>query len=122
MPGGYHIETEQPMAFRFEPSAPQPDVMILRGRVARTIPRLPHHGRRGLDRRGRRLRSLAADRKLAFTYAAEAIPVYWLLNLPGRRLEVHTEPAEGAYTRITPFGPDEDVPVILDGQRSAASE
>ncbi|MDB5352671.1 MAG: hypothetical protein JWN86_3918 [Planctomycetota bacterium] len=112
---GVFVESEKPMALRFEPSVPQPDVKLVRGRnqdyprdfpTTADVPLVVEVSDS----------SLAYDRKLAFTYAAEGIPVYWIVNIPGRRVEVFTEPAEGAYTRTRPYGPGDEVPVILDGR------
>jgi Uma2 family endonuclease len=42
--------------------------------------------------------TLAYDRgRKAFAYAAAGVEEYWLLNLRGGALEVHRDPAEGAY-------------------------
>lgn len=112
---GFFVESEKPIALTREPSVPQPDVAIIRGRMEDYPRDYPTTANVPLvvevsDS------SLAEDRKLAFTYATEGIPIYWLVNIRGRRLEVYTEPAEGAYTRCTPFGPDDDAPVVLDGR------
>ncbi len=112
---GYTVEQGSPMALRLEPSVPEPDVKILRGRsedyphdypTTADVPLVIEVSES----------TLAEDRALAFTYAVEGIPVYWLVNIPGRRVEVFTEPAEGAYTRCTPFGLEEVIPVLLDGR------
>ena len=54
------------------------------------------------------------------TYAAARVPVYWIIDLNRRQLEVHTEPTgEGeaaVYARTQIFGPDDEVPLILDGR------
>ena len=53
------------------------------------------------------------------TYAAEGIPVYWVANLPGRLIEVHTEPTGPVdrpyYLKVQRYGPDDEVPVVIDG-------
>ena len=111
----YSPETEAPMAFRFTDSAPQPDVKVVRGRTKDFMDRMPTTADVPLvvevaDS------SLAEDRALALAYAAEEIPVYWLLNLPGRRLEVYAAPVAGVYTSVTLFEPEQDVPIVLDGR------
>ena len=48
--------------------------------------------------------SLEDDRTVkAEVYASAGIPEYWILNIPDRSIEVHTEPSRGAYTRVTPY-------------------
>jgi hypothetical protein len=109
----HFVDSEQPMALRLEPSVPQPDVKFVRGRLGErnrdywTTADVPLV----VDVADS---SLAADRALAQTYAGEGIPVYWIVNVPGRCLEVYSEPAAGAYNRITTFGPEDEVPVVLD--------
>ena len=111
---GFDIDRERPMALTLYPSVPQPDIAVIRGsfddHIAKFFPSTVVALVVEVSDS-----TLGKDRRLAFTYAAEGIPVYWLLNLASRRLEVHSEPADGAYTRVTPFDPDENVPVVLDG-------
>lgn len=46
--------------------------------------------------------SLAKDRgRKARIYARARIPEYWIVDLKSRRVEVHTDPAGGAYTKTT---------------------
>jgi Uma2 family endonuclease len=33
-------------------------------------------------------------------YAACGVPEYWLVDVPARTVEVHTEPSEGLYTHV----------------------
>jgi hypothetical protein len=115
LPDGYHVETEQPMSLRLEPSVPQPDLMIPRGRYEDYPRDFPSTADVALIVEVADT-SLSSDRAMAPTYAAEGVPVYWITNIPGRRLEVHSEPDQGAYTRVTPFEPEDDVPVVLDGR------
>lgn len=112
---GYTVEQESPMALRLRPSVPEPDVLVFRGGPDAFPSQYPTSADVPLVIEVSES-TLAEDRALATTYAAEGIPAYWLVNLPGRRVEVFTEPAEGAYTRCTPYGPDDEVPVVLDGQ------
>lgn len=51
-------------------------------------------------------RAVDLGRKAAI-YAAAAIPEYWVLDLAGRRLVVHRDPADGGYATID-FAGDED--------------
>ena len=45
-------------------------------------------------------------------YARAGIAEYWVLDLEGRRLIVHRDPAEGAYRSITAFDEDELVSTL----------
>lgn len=56
-------------------------------------------------------------------YARAAIPVYWVVDVPGRRILVHTEPrtveGRGEYTRVETYRAGESLPLVLDGQEVA---
>jgi len=65
--------------------------------------------------------SLASDRiHKARIYARDRIPVYWIVNLPDRRVEVYTDPTgsgdEPRYATVRHFSAGTAVPVELDGQ------
>lgn len=48
--------------------------------------------------------SLEEDRiDKAHLYAEVGVPEYWIVNVPDRSIEVHTDPLRGAYTRLTPY-------------------
>ena len=102
---------------------PEPDTMVLRGgpRDYADRRRMPadaaliievSHTSYGYDRNDKWI-----------TYAAARIPVYWILDLNRRRLEVHTEPTgegEGTtYTQTQFYGPDDEAPLVLDGREVA---
>ncbi len=91
---GYQPESEAPMALRLSPSVPEPDVKLVRGRSADYREGFPTSADVPLVIEVTDT-SLAEDRKLAFTYAAEGIPIYWIVNLPGRRLEVYLRARRG---------------------------
>ncbi len=69
--------------------------------------------------------SLGLDRGLkAVAYARNALPVYWIINLEDRRVEVYTDPDPAAtppaYRTRTDYIPGQDVPVVLDGAAAAS--
>jgi len=60
--------------------------------------------------------SLAIDRThSARIYGAAGIPVYWIVNLIDRQVEVMTGPNATGYAARIDYLPGEAVPVILDG-------
>lgn len=63
--------------------------------------------------------SLQGDRKFkGRMYARARIPVYWIINLNERQVEVYTEPKGGkepAYRRRTDYAIDACVPLAIDG-------
>ena len=51
-------------------------------------------------------------------YARAGVGLYWIVNLADRRVEVYTSPAATDppdYATRTDYGPDDAVPVVLDG-------
>jgi Uma2 family endonuclease len=59
--------------------------------------------------------SLADDRKMALNYAATGVPVYWIVNLVDRQVEVYNSPTHGGYSARQDYRTGYHVPVILDG-------
>jgi Uma2 family endonuclease len=56
-------------------------------------------------------------------YARALVPAYWVIDVPGRRILVHTEPrvvdGRGEYARVETHRPGQHVPLVLDGQEVA---
>jgi Uma2 family endonuclease len=48
-------------------------------------------------------------------YGASQIPVYWIVDLVDRQIEVYTIPYADGYHARRDFAPDQDVPVVIDG-------
>ena len=61
---------------------------------------------------------LATDRgeKLR-AYAKAAIPIYWIVNLVNRQVEVYTGPEVDDYATRQDFLPGQQVPLVIDGQQ-----
>lgn len=120
MTAGYFHSMSTSMAIEDRDGEPEPDAMILRGQ-----PR-DYAGRRRTPADAAVLieasdTSYDYDRRAKWvTYAAVRVPVYWILDLNRRRLEIHTEPTgEGeaaVYSRTQLFGPDDEVALVLDGR------
>jgi Uma2 family endonuclease len=119
IPAGWHLRPEQPVRFG-DDGLPEPDFTVVRGTIDDYREGLPSARELALiievsDS------SVAIDSGEVFeTYAAEAIPVYWIVNLPKRRVEVHREPTGPSeaptYRERRFYIPGERVPVVLDGQ------
>ena len=56
-------------------------------------------------------------------YARALIPVYWVVDVLGRRILVHTEPriadGRGEYARVETYQPGQALPLVLDGREVA---
>jgi Uma2 family endonuclease len=48
-------------------------------------------------------------------YARVGIPVYWIVNLVDRRIQVYTDPRLAGYTSHVDFLPGQDSPVVIGG-------
>lgn len=48
-------------------------------------------------------------------YARSGIPVYWIVNLNDRRVEVYTDPHRTGYATRTDYHPGQQVPVVVTG-------
>ncbi len=113
IPLGWCVRSGKPI--RLPPdSKPEPDRSVVRGTIRDYARRSPGPEDVGLvveisDS------SLREDRKLAQVYAASGIPVYWIVNLVERKVEVYTEPGPAGYASRVDHGAGQDVPVILDG-------
>jgi Uma2 family endonuclease len=101
-------QEEKPIALS-DQSEPEPDVAVVRGTIRDHLADHPGPGAILLlvevaDS------SLFRDRVWkARLYAAAGVPEYWIVNLPGRVLEIHRDPAGGAYRTKTTHEPGESV-------------
>jgi hypothetical protein len=113
VPEGWYVEPEQPMVL------PEPDLKVVRGRMedytlppsARDVPLVIEVADS----------TLAEDRgEVLETYAAQAISLYWVVNIPDRQIEVYSGPigsgSPARYGSRTVYRPGDEVPVVLDGQ------
>jgi Uma2 family endonuclease len=101
-------------------SEPEPDVAIVRGSVRQYSKRHPASPTDiGLLVEVSES-SLRLDRTIKrATYAREAIAVYWIVNIPESRIEVYWDPSPEGYRQHRVYGPDEMVPLVLDGREVA---
>jgi Uma2 family endonuclease len=64
--------------------------------------------------------SLALDRSLKLSaYAKSRIPVYWIINLVDRQVEVYSRPGPAGYQSLQVHFAGSVVPVVIDGQSCA---
>ena len=58
------------------------------------------------------------DRRKARIYASAGVPVYWLVDLAARRVEVFAAPSErGVFEQHQVLGPDDEVELPVLGLR-----
>ncbi len=65
--------------------------------------------------------SLALDRgKKLRLYASCSVPEYWIVNLPERCIEVHTQPAPGAYAKVERYERGQSIQLVTFNDVSLA--
>jgi hypothetical protein len=113
IPPGWHVGKEDPVVVS-EWSKPEPDLSIVRGRESDYL-------RRAVTGADVALvveiaeSSLLADRsEMSKVYARARIPIYWIINLIDRQVEVYTQPADNCYQHRQDFAPDQFVPVVIE--------
>ncbi len=96
---------------------PEPDIAIVRGPDENYRHRHPGPSDVGLVIEVSMVTTLDLDRgrKLS-AYASGGIPVYWIVNLVDRQIEVYTAPSLGAYQTRADYRPGQAVPLVIDGQ------
>ena len=115
---GWHVRPEQPVRVG-DDSMPEPDITVVRGTIRDYRHRAP-------TVQDTALIIEVADSSLAIdsgdvlrTYATQGFPLYWIVNIPRRRVEVYRDPTgpsdRPGYQNCRHFGPGERVPVVLDG-------
>ena len=102
---------------RMPPSnEPEPDVVVARGTCSTYLERHPDAADIVLivevsDTTYHRDRGKKWDAN-----ARSGIPVYWIVNLPRRRVEVYTDPGPEGYGSRQDYHAGDTIPVVIDGQ------
>lgn len=121
LPAEFYVDTQNPISIA--DSEPEPDVFVIRGKPDDYLDEQPRaeHVPFVVEIADS---SLRIDRRLKLkVYAAARIPVYWLVNLTERQIEVFTEPAsEGSAAKYRVqkiYRETDSVPFVLDGKEIA---
>jgi Uma2 family endonuclease len=122
VPSGWYVDTQEPIVTA--DSEPEPDAAVIRGRTEDYAQENPSASCLGLvvevaDE------SLLRDRETkARIYARAGIPVYWIVNLPERRLEVlqspHAAGVTPGYALRSQYSESDSVTLELDGHEVGA--
>ena len=118
-PDGWLVREEKPITIG-KRSCPEPDLAVVRGPRSHYAARTPTQKETALVVEVAES-SYATDRGDRWRiYATARIPVYWIARLPERQVEVYRDPIgrgpTATYQVIETFGPEADVPVIIDGR------
>ncbi len=122
IPAGFDLRIQSAIAL--DDSQPEPDHAVVRGRAADYRTRHPRPGDIALLIEVAHSSILRDQRDKARLYARAGIAVYWIVNLPDCRIEVHEQPsgptAAPAYASVRYFVPGDDVPLPFGGTLPAA--
>jgi Uma2 family endonuclease len=117
IPTGWRLRNQ--LTVVLSDSQPEPDFAVVRGDVRTYLTRHPTAADTGLIIEVADTSLLRDQRDKTRIYARASIPVYWIINLVDRRIEVYTQPsgptAVPAYGAFQTFQPGDAVPLVLDG-------
>ncbi len=115
LPAGWHVRIETSVRIPTRDSAPEPDISVVRGDADDYLDLDP-----GLPDVAMVIEvsdsTLEADRAMAPTYGGGGIPVYWIVNVKDRQVEVYANPVGGAYPAPTILGEGQSVDLIIGEQ------
>ncbi|MFN7919811.1 MAG: Uma2 family endonuclease [Bryobacteraceae bacterium] len=113
----WHVDEQNPITL--QDSEPEPDVVIVKGSTRDYRDRHPGPADVGLVVEVSET-SLRHDRLVKKRiYASAGIPVYWILDVASRTLEVYREPRGSDYAQRELFSEDESVGLELAGEKMA---
>ncbi|MEI8376402.1 MAG: Uma2 family endonuclease [Planctomycetota bacterium] len=121
VPQGWYVESPAPVTLAA--SEPEPDVAVVRGSDHEYIDRHPGPADVVLvvEVSGSSLRRDQGLKKAI--YAKAGIPVYWIVNLIDRCVEVYTDPtgpaAQPDYRARYDAGEADQIPVVIEGREVA---
>ncbi len=120
LPSGWHLICQEPITTA--DSEPEPDIAAVRGKRRDYNDTHPQPKDVGLIVEVADA-TLARDRGVKKTiYARAGIPIYWIVNLMDRCVEVYTEPTgpgkKPDYRHKQVFGQKESVPFVLDAKET----
>jgi Uma2 family endonuclease len=118
VPLGWHVRSGKPIRLLAQASEPEPDHCVVRGTIIDYDERHP-----GPDDIVLVVEvadsSLAEDRKLATeVYGPAGIPVYWIVDVRDRRVEVYSGPGPQGYGTTELFTEEQSVTVVIDGREA----
>jgi Uma2 family endonuclease len=114
LPRGWFVRSDKPV--RLPPDGkPEPGHAVARGEIRDYTDHSPGPADIALIVEVA-LSSVAEDRIQANVYAAAGIPVYWIVNLVERQIEVYSGPSTAGYSSRVDFLEGQNVPVVIAGQ------
>jgi Uma2 family endonuclease len=117
LPAAWDVRIQSAIALT--DSQPEPDYTVVRGGAADYEKRHPVSADVGLAIEVGDSSLLRDQRDKTRIYARGNIPIYWIVNLVDRRVEVYTQPsgptADPAYGSFRIYQSGDSIPLVLDG-------
>lgn len=121
IPAGWRLRCQ--LTVVIQDSQPEPDLAVARGDIRTYITRHPTAADVGLVIEVADSSLLRDQHDKGQIYARAGIPVYWIINLVERRIEVYTQPsgptAAPSYAAAIAYQAGDAVPLVLDGHTVA---
>lgn len=116
--GNWHLSSQNPIAT--DDSEPEPDIAVIRGGILDYGERLPEGNDLGLVVEISAT-TLAYDQKVKTAlYASVGIPQYWIVDVEGRQIELHTSPLaleeRAQYLNKTIYVETDNIPVQIEDE------
>jgi Uma2 family endonuclease len=116
LPAGWYIRPAKPIRLPDQNSRPEPDRAVVRGTIRDYTARTPGPADIGLvvevsDS------TLYDDRARVDIYGRAGIPIYWIVNLVHRQIEVYSDPGREGYGSRQTYREGQSVPVVIDRQQ-----
>jgi len=113
-PAGWHTRPGEPVRIAGR-TEPEPDVALARGVIDDYESSHPEPRDIALVVEVADT-TVAKDRRRRRTYGPAGIPVYWIVNLASRRVEVYTGPSPDGYALRVDYSPGALIPLVIDGE------
>jgi len=118
LPVGWRTREQKPILVG--KSMPEPDITVVRGPIRRYTRRhpVPSDIAMVVEVSDTTLDEDRHDKQII--YARARLPVYWIVNLVARQVEVYSDPKGGRQARFSlrqDFGVDEKLTVVVNGQQ-----
>jgi len=115
LPAGWYVRPDKPLAIPAI-NMPEPDLAIVRGDYQDYATHHPGPKDVALVVEVASS-SLHDDQGMAEVYGRAAVPVYWIVNLNARQVEVYSRPGKNGYRSHKTFASGEHVPVTIGGRK-----
>ena len=114
IPPGWYVRVAKPIRLPAESSELEPDRCVVRGSIRDYSAQHPGPADLALVVQVADS-SLDDDRMQADIYGRAGIPVYWIINLIDRQVEVYSNPGPSGYQLLEVFVPPHVLTVMIDG-------